>query len=172
MRLFFLDAGFNGLVTNLLSVTTGITAYDVGKPYQQYTLNAVAPAGTAFAKVEFAGFGGGSVWFDNAVLVESNNPPALTPAVTASFTVYPPVVASRTNYIASIINAGRGAYALSFVGTPGAQYYVQTTADMVPPVAWQTLADSTNLVTNANGGWVYNVTNTDARRFYRSASVP
>jgi endoglucanase len=171
MRLFFFDANTNGLATNIISVTTGISGYDVGKPYQPYQLSAVAPVGTTQAKVEFAGFGGGSVWFDNAVLIESNNVPAIASAVTVPFTVYPAIIASQTNYIAQIAKVGNDAFTVSFVGTPGAEYYVQTTTDIAPPIAWQTLANSTNVVTNANGGWVYNVTNTDARRFYRSVAI-
>ena len=169
MRLFFLDASGNVLATNALSVTAGISAYDAGEPYQQNQLSAVAPAGTASAKVEFAGFGGGSVWFDNAVLIESNRVPLITPAVTGSFRVLP--AASQINYIAQIINCGNGAFTVSFRGSPGAQYYVQTTMDITPPVSWRALVDSTNLLTNADGSWSYTITNTNAKRFYRSALI-
>jgi len=168
-RLFFLDAGSNPLATNIDSVTTGLSSYDVGKPYQPYQMSAAAPPGTAFAKAEFAGFGGGSVWFDNAVLMASNNAPAIAPAVSFAFAVQP--TASQTNYIAQIINDGDGTFTVSFGGTPGAKYYVQTTTHITPPISWQTLAGSTNLVTNPNGKWTYTVTNTDTQRFYRSALV-
>jgi hypothetical protein len=169
MRLCFLDTSGNVLATNALSVTAGISAYDAGEPYQQNQLSAVAPVGTASAKVEFAGFGGGSVWFDNAVLIESNRVPSITPAVTGSFSVLP--VASQINYIAQIINSGIGTFTVSFRGSPGAQYYVQTTKDITPPVSWRALVGSTNLLTNADGSWSYTITNTNAKRFYRSALI-
>jgi hypothetical protein len=71
IRLFFLDADNNQLALTQINTTDGIHSpdqYDVGVAYQNWMLEAVAPAGTTQAKVEFAGYGGGSVWFDNAVL--------------------------------------------------------------------------------------------------------
>ncbi len=166
MRLFFFDADTNGLATNVLSVTTGISGYDIGKPYQQYQLSAAAPAGTTQAKVEFAGFGGGSVWFDNAVLIESNSMPAFASATTLPFTVYPP--ASQTNMISNITDNKNGTFTINFQGTVGAMYYVQTATNLTPPVDWQPLAGSTNTVTNGSGLWSCTSTNSGSQRFYRS----
>jgi aryl-phospho-beta-D-glucosidase BglC (GH1 family) len=129
MRLFFLDAGANGLVTNVLSVTTGISGNDIGKPYQQYQLSTTAPAGTTQVKVEFAGFGGGSVWFDNAVLTESNSAPALAPATTVAFTVFAPA-SQQTNAVLNMTDNKNGTFTLNFLGTIGATYYVQTTTNV------------------------------------------
>jgi lysophospholipase L1-like esterase len=171
MRLFFFDANTNGLATNLLSVTTGISGYDTGLPYRQWQLSAVAPAGTAQAKVEFAGYGGGSVWFDNAVLTESNALPAISAATTVPFPVYPSVNATLTNNITGMTVNGDGTISINFVGVPGGQYYVQTTTNLTSPVAWQTVAYSTSTVTNASGAWNYTVTNSGSQRFYRSAVV-
>jgi hypothetical protein len=71
IRLFFLDAGDNQLGLTQINTTDGIHSpdqYDTGVAYQNWSFSAIAPAGTTQAKVEFAGYGGGSVWFDNAVL--------------------------------------------------------------------------------------------------------
>ena len=166
MRLFFLDVGSNGLATNVLSVTTGISGYDVGKPYQPYQLATIAPAGTTQAKVEFAGFGGGSVWFDNAALTESSSAPALASATTLPFTVYPP--ASQTNTISNITDNKNGTFTINFQGTVGAMYYVQTAITLTPPIDWQPLAGSTNIVTNGSGLWSCLSTNSGSQRYYRS----
>jgi hypothetical protein len=168
-RLFFLDANSNPLATNVIIVTTGINNDDVGKPYQPYQLSAVAPAGAGLAKVEFAGYGGGSVWFDNAVLMASNNVPAIAAATTSPFAVYPAV--AGTNYVAGIINVGQGVFTLAFVGTAGVQYYVQTATNLAGPANWQIVPGSTNPVVNAGGTWTYTVTNADQQRYYRSAAV-
>ena len=78
MRLFFLDAG-----SNVLSSTNPIivapVSYDTGKPWAHYSLSMVSPAGTTQVKVEFAmnGNEGGTVWFDNAVLVPEPSTAAL-----------------------------------------------------------------------------------------------
>jgi hypothetical protein len=140
--------------------------YDVGVPYQEWTNSAVSPAGTTQVKVEFAGYGGGSCWFDNAVLIESNSSPVLTSAVTLPFTVYSP--ASQTNNIVNITNNGNGTFMLTFAGTVGAEYCVETTTNLISPVDWQPLSGSTNTVTNGNGLWFYTATNSDQQRYFRS----
>jgi hypothetical protein len=71
IRLFFLDSGNNQLGATQINSTDGIHSpdqYETGVAYQTWNLNALAPAGTTQAKVEFAGYGGGSAWFDNAIL--------------------------------------------------------------------------------------------------------
>jgi lysophospholipase L1-like esterase len=171
IRLFFFDANTNGLATNILSVTTGISAYDVGKPYQQYQFSAVAPAGTTQAKVEFVGYGGGSVWFDNAVLTESNAVLASASAATTPFAVYPAINAAQTNYITGVVNNGDGTFTINFAGVTGGQYYVQTTTNLAPPINWKVLAGSTNSVINPGGTWTCTITNGGSRRFYRSVAV-
>lgn len=71
IRLFFLDGSNNQLGLTQINTTDSIhnpDKYDVGVAFQTWSLSAVAPAGTTQAKVEFAGYGGGSSWFDNASL--------------------------------------------------------------------------------------------------------
>jgi hypothetical protein len=52
--------------------------YDIPHPWANYSLTAVAPANTAFIKVEFAEPAGtGTVWFDNAVLIPEPSTVAL-----------------------------------------------------------------------------------------------
>jgi hypothetical protein len=102
MRLFFLDQNGLGLQTNIMSVTTGITAYDTGLPWSNYVVSATAPAGTAQIKVEFASqSGSGTVWFDNAVLTA----PVTTPDITG---LYPngDILLQSTNHLAFTATSG------------------------------------------------------------------
>jgi hypothetical protein len=170
IRLFFLDGTNNQLAETQINTTDGIhpSQYDIGVPYQNWNLNAVAPTGATQAKVEFAGYGGGSCWFDNAVLMQSNSSLALVPATTLPFTVYSSTPVSQTNFVAGISETGTGIFTLNFVGTTGASYFVQMVTNLTPPVNWQALADSTNTVTNLNGLWSYIITNTGPQGFYRS----
>ncbi len=177
IRLFFLNSSGVGLATNVVDTTDSLhnnsngghgDLYDIGVPYQNWDLNAVAPAGTTQAKVEFAGYGGGSCWFDNAVLMESNSTLALIPATTLPFTVHSSAPVSQTNFVAGITENGNGTFTLNFVGTTGASYCVQMATNLAPPVNWLALAGSTNTVTNLSGLWFCTVTNTGSQRFYRS----
>jgi len=73
IRMFFLDAA--DVQLDLVTTTTTESIhnpdlYDWGVVYQNWSLIATAPAGTAKVKVEFAEVAGtGSVWFDNASLM-------------------------------------------------------------------------------------------------------
>ena len=88
IRLIFLDDSGNQLGQTETNTTDSIhnssnggqgDKYDIGVPYQHWSLSAVAPAGATQAKVEFAGgWGGGSCWFDNASLTSSYNPPTIS----------------------------------------------------------------------------------------------
>jgi hypothetical protein len=71
IRLFFLDDGNVQLGSTVIMTTDGIhdpDVYDTGVSYQPWSFTALSPLGTTQAKVEFAGFGGGTTWFDNASL--------------------------------------------------------------------------------------------------------
>ena len=71
IRLFFLDPSDTILDRNVVRTTDSIHVpdrYDVGVPYQRWQLDATAPVGSTQAMVEFAGYRGGSSWFDNASL--------------------------------------------------------------------------------------------------------
>jgi hypothetical protein len=77
MRLSFLDSSSDVLTQNVL-VTVNYPADDQGQPWATYSLTALAPAGTAQAKVELAmNGGGGTVWFDNADLTAVPEPSTL-----------------------------------------------------------------------------------------------
>jgi hypothetical protein len=89
IRLFFLDGLGNQLALTETNTTDSLhnssnggqgDQYDIGVPYQHWSLSAVAPAGATQAKVEFAGYGGGSCWFDNAALTSSYDPPTISQA--------------------------------------------------------------------------------------------
>ncbi len=86
IRLFFLNSSGVGLATNVVDTTDSLhnslnggqgDLYDIGVPYQEWTNSAVSPAGTTQVKVELAGYGGGSCWFDNAVLTAPVVPPVI-----------------------------------------------------------------------------------------------
>ena len=175
IRLWFLDANSDRLSSNFVYTTLSINnpntnpvvaLYDVGVPYQEWTNSAVSPAGTTQVKVEFAGYGGGSCWFDNAVLIESNSSPALTSAVTLPFIVYSP--ASQTNAVLFMTNNKNGTFTLGFVGTVGVTYCVQMATNLAPPINWQPLSGSTNTVTNSSGLWFYTSTNSASQSYFRS----
>ncbi len=169
IRLFFLNSSGAGLATNVIYTTTGINSYNFGVPYQPWTNSAVSPDGTTQVKVEFAGYGGGTCWFDNAVLVQSNSLPALTSATTLPFMVYP--LASQTNAVLDMINNNNGTFTLNFVGTVGVTYYVQMTTNLSPPVFWLPQAGSTNTVTNSSGLWFYTTTNSAPQSYFRAVAA-
>jgi hypothetical protein len=176
MRLAFLDATASPLAAHVHSTVDPAVYgqnYDIPHPWSNYTMTAIAPAGTAQIKVEFAEPNGtGSVWFEDAVLTEAFGPSVFAPAATLPFTVYPPAPpASQTNYIAGITDTGNGTYRLQLVGTVGVQYCLQTTTNLAAPIAWEPLPGSTNTVTNLNGIWLFTITTTGSQQFYRSAVV-
>ncbi len=183
MTLSFLDAG-GGLISSASRTTVDPAVYgvnfDIPHPWEHYVLAATSPAGTAQIQVEFSsressvsGYEGsatGSVWFENAGLVELASMPVLAAAETLPFTVseyVPPPV--TTNYITGISVNGGGVYTLDMAGTAGMTYYVQTTTNLMLPVVWEALVNSTNTVTNASGAWSYTGTNNSGQQFFRSA---
>ena len=177
MRFFFLDANTNQLAAHVQPTVDpavyGTSNYDIPHPWTGYSLTATAPAGTARLKAEFAAPNGtGSVWFENALLMELLSLPLLASSSTLLFTVLPAVPpVSQTNYIVGITGDGGGAYTLQFIGTLGVKYCMQTTTNLAPPILWEAVARTTNTVTNVSGLWVSTVTNTGVQRFYRSAVV-
>ena len=79
---------------------------------------------------------------------------------------------SQTNAIVGIADNRDGTFTITFQGTPQAQYYVVDSADAVAPMSsWTALAGSTNTVTDPGGLWQITITNTAARRYYRSTAV-
>jgi hypothetical protein len=175
MRVFFLDAadtqvGYQFRPTLNPPDYGGL--YDIPHPWSNYTMTAVAPAGTTTIKVEFMSTGTGSIWYEDAVLTELTSVPALASSTTLPFTVHPaPPPLSQTNYIAGITDSGNGTYLLQFVGTIGVPYYAQTTTNLVPPIVWDAVVGSTNTVTNIDGLWNLTVSNTSQQRFYRSRAI-
>ena len=172
IRLFFLDASDTQLSLATINTTDGIHSpdkYDVGVACQNWSLTEIAPAGTTQAKVELAGFGGGSAWFDNAVLMESNSTPTLTAATTLPFTVNSPAPVSQTNYIAGITKTADELFSIEFIGTTGVTYHVQMATSLLPPVLWENVPNSIKVVTNATGAWQHVISATGAQRFFRSA---
>lgn len=86
IRLFFLDANNNQLALTQINTTDGIhnpDQYDVGVAFRSWNVSATAPDGTTQVKVEFAGYGGGSTWFDNASLTTVTVPEPSTMAMLA-----------------------------------------------------------------------------------------
>jgi aryl-phospho-beta-D-glucosidase BglC (GH1 family) len=175
IRLIFLNSSSVGLATNVVDTTDSLhnssngglgDKYDIGVPWQEWTNSAVSPTSTTQVKVEFTGYGGGTCWFDNAVLAQSNSLPALAAATTLPFTVYPP--ASQTNAVLNMTDNKDGTFTLNFVGTVGVTYYVQMTTNLSPPVYWLPLTDSTNTVANSSGLWFYTTTNSGPQSYFRS----
>jgi hypothetical protein len=82
MRLFFLDS-LNNELSSTNPVIVAPANYDTGAAWANFTMSALAPAGTTQVKVEFAmnGNEGGTVWFDNAVLTAVPEPSTVALAV-------------------------------------------------------------------------------------------
>lgn len=68
MRLIFLDASQTQLLLAITNCAAGITGYDTGLPWSNYTFTVTSPSNTVQVKAEFACYGHGTVRFDNAVL--------------------------------------------------------------------------------------------------------
>ena len=82
------------------------------------------------------------------------------------------VTCSQTNRLLGIVNNNDGTFTLSFQGTPQAQYYIVSSADISAPVAtWSVVGGSTNTITSRSGFWSFTVTNNGPQLFYRSAAV-
>jgi len=82
MRLFFLDSSGNQLSLTITNCASAITGYDTGLPWDSYSMTVTSPPGTAKVEVEFACYGDGTVWFDNASLTA----PLVYPTISS---VYP-----------------------------------------------------------------------------------
>jgi aryl-phospho-beta-D-glucosidase BglC (GH1 family) len=171
--LIFLNAVDAELGSYEIDTTASISGYDVGVPYQEFSITRTAPAGTAQVRVELAELNGtGTAWFDNVALVEQGSDvPVLSSAVTLPFTVHAYVPTSQTNCITGITVSASGTYTLDFVGTMGISYDVQTATNLSSPVIWDTVAGSTHMVTNTNGFWSYTGTNDSIQLFFRSRAV-
>jgi hypothetical protein len=86
IRLFFLDGSNTQLGETQINTTDGIHSpdqYDIGVAYQNWSFSAIAPVGTTQAEVEFAGYGGGTTWFDNASLTVQTVPEPRSTAMIA-----------------------------------------------------------------------------------------
>ena len=63
---------------------------------------------------------------------------------------------------------GTGAVTVTFAGTSGAQYLVQATTNIAPPIAWANVSTNT---AGADGQWTFTDSTTGrTRRFYRAAT--
>jgi autotransporter-associated beta strand protein len=80
------------------------------------------------------------------------------------------VTLSTNNVIASIVNNGDGTFTVNAIGTPTALYYLQSTADLNPPIAWSLVPGSTNTAATGTGTWSFVVTNAPPA-YYRSTAV-
>lgn len=70
--------------------------------------------------------------------------------------------------ILSIVNDGAGTNAITFVGTPGALYVVETAPHLLPPIPWAPWATN---AAGPNGQWLLLDSTSATQRFYR-ATVP
>lgn len=88
INLDFLDADNNQLGQTQVITTASIFDYNVGVPYQNFSESAIAPAGTTQVKVELEEYGGGSAWFDNAVLTVVPEPSTLAMLAVGSLGIF------------------------------------------------------------------------------------
>ena len=81
------------------------------------------------------------------------------------------VVYGYAGQILSIVQTGESTFALTLKGTPGANYYLAESADVLQPMsAWTPVASSTNTAPADPGEWTQPVS-LSAPRFYRLMTV-
>jgi autotransporter-associated beta strand protein len=80
------------------------------------------------------------------------------------------VIYSHTNIVASIANNHNGTFTLYMVGTPGAEYYVVTNADLRASLTLWTPAEAGNHTAGGDGTWSCTVSN-PAPAYYRAKAV-
>lgn len=79
---------------------------------------------------------------------------------------------STTNIILSIANNNDGTVTLNALGTPGAQYYIISSADVTLPIgSWAILGGSTNTASTPDGLWSQLFTMTNSTTFFRSVAI-
>jgi hypothetical protein len=77
------------------------------------------------------------------------------------------LVASPTPATLSIMGNGDGTATITFLGTPGAQYVVQTATNLAVSTEWANVSTNT---AGADGRWTFtDSTTSGTQRFYRSA---
>jgi autotransporter-associated beta strand protein len=76
---------------------------------------------------------------------------------------------SSTNSIVSIVNNPNNTCTITFLGTPQAQYFVQTETNLLA-AGWMAVASSTNTA-GGNGLWQFTATNAAALQFFRAVAV-
>jgi autotransporter-associated beta strand protein len=83
------------------------------------------------------------------------------------------IIYSTTNIILSIANNNNGTFALSLLGTPGAQYYIVSSPDVALPMSsWTASGSSTNTASSPTGLWSYQVVvSNDLPAFFRSVAI-
>jgi hypothetical protein len=85
--------------------------------------------------------------------------------------VTPSVIFSTVNYVQSMTKNAGGTYTLLMKGTPGAQYYLVSSANIKAAMsAWTPVAGSTNNASSPDGTWSCIVSN-PAPAFYRPIAV-
>ena len=131
MRLFFLDSSGDILLEAVTNCAAGITDYNTGLGWSNYTMTATSPAGTTQVKVELAcPNGDGTVWFDNVALTAPLVYPAISsiypdgstlfqPATALSFTASSTAAAIDSTNIALKINGVDVSSSLVISGTSG-----------------------------------------------------
>ncbi len=81
------------------------------------------------------------------------------------------VVYAQTNAILSITNQTGGNFSLTLLGTPGAEYYLVASTNVVAALStWTPVVGSTNTAPTPSGQWSLTVTNA-APQFYRLKAV-
>jgi len=93
------------------------------------------------------------------------------PAVCRSRRIRRVKIAVEQKVTGGNVGAGGGIYVLEFVGTPGVEYFVEATTNLLPPTVWEALPGSTNQITDSEGEWDHVLTNQARRQFFRSSVV-
>jgi autotransporter-associated beta strand protein len=139
----------NSVVNLAFSGTDTINAlsFDGGVTFQPAGTWGAAGSGAQFSDTRFAGAGLLNVLTGGAVSG----------------------TCSSTNSIVSIVKNPNNTCTITFLGTPQAQYFVQTETNLLT-AGWAAVASSTNTA-GGSGLWQFTATNSAALRFFRAVAV-
>jgi hypothetical protein len=142
-----------------VSPATPIPTGDVQFFANGVALGAAAPLSSGVANINISSLAAGSNNIAAVYLGDGNFLPSTNSLVQV-------VTSNLAQPIALGIEAnGNGTVTVTFQGTPGGEYIVQTTTSLYQPTIWSTV--STNIA-GSDGNWTYTDSTVEASKFYRA----
>ena len=145
--------------------------YDVGVPYQSWSLTGVAPDLATEARIEFLNpVGTGSAWFNNADFrIAGDGVPSLSPATTAPFEVFEaPIPNPSISWHMDVGGPGEDTMEVRVWGAyPGLEYVLTATTNLIDsPVFWQPVLQQSFAPSDPLEDYTFSVTNLEPRLQY------